>query len=161
MIRYLSGLGLATALLAGVALVTPGSPAQADGSSTAAAVSAIQSAPQVRSGDYRLDKGHAKVLWTVSHFGFSDYTGEFSDFDARLLLDGVDPERSRLTVTLNTASVDTHDEAPDTHLKSADFFDVANHPEARFVSTAIRRTGAEPAQVTGNFTMLGRTRPLT
>lgn len=97
----------------------------------------------------------------MSHFGFSTYYGEFTDFDARLTLDSANPERSRLAVTVNTPSVATHNDALDAHLKGADFFDVANQPTATFTSTAVRRTGPTTAEVTGDFTMLGRTRPLT
>ena len=160
MLRYLTALGAASALLAGTALVAPAVPAFAD---APAAVSAQASypAPDVRSGTYQLDKSHAKIHWTVSHFGFSEYTGEFTDFDARLMLDAAQPERSRLTLTVSTPSVATHDEALDAHLKNEDFFDVANHPTATFNSTAINRTGANSALVTGDFTMLGQTRPLT
>ena len=120
-----------------------------------------QAAPQVRAGDYRLDKSHAKILWSVSHFGFSTYYGEFTDFDAQLRLDPANPQASQLTARITTASIATHNEALDTHLKSADFFDVANHDEARFVSTNVRPTGPTTAEVTGQFTMLGQTRPLT
>lgn len=158
MFRYFTGLAAASALLVGVAAITP-SPEAAAGATAAA--EAVQSAPEVRPGAYQLDKAHAKILWTVSHFGFSEYTGEFTDFDARLSLDAADPERSRLTVTVATPSIATHDEALDKHLKSADFFDVAKHPAAGFTSTEISRTGANTAKVTGDFTLLGRTRPLT
>jgi len=120
-----------------------------------------QAPPQVRSGDYRLDESHAKILWSVSHFGFSTYYGEFTDFDAQLRLDAANPEASRLTARIVTASVATHNEALDAHLKSADFFDIPNHAEARFVSTGVRPTGPTTAEVTGQFTMLGQTRPLT
>ncbi len=157
MLKYLTALGAGSALLATVSLTAPAAPAFAD--TPVAAVA--QAGPQVRSGSYQLDKSHAKIHWSVWHFGFSEYTGEFTDFDARLSLDGARPERSRLDVTVATPSIATHNEALETHLKSADFFDVANHPRATFTSTAINRTGANSAEVTGNFTLLGQARPLT
>lgn len=160
MTRYLLGLGAATALLAGAAIVSPTAPAFADASQAVATAPASQAASDVRSGAYRLDRSHAKILWSVSHFGFSEYTGEFTDFDARLTLDAAYPERSRLAVTIATPSLATHNDALDTHLRSADFFNVASHPTATFNSTAIQRTGANTARVTGDFTMLGQTRPL-
>ena len=152
----LLGAGSAALLAAGTPVLLSSAPAEA-----APAAAAAQSAPQVRSGAYALDKSHAKIVWSVSHFGFSTYYGEFTDFDARLTLDAANPERSRLNVTVNTPSVATHNDALDAHLKNADFFDVANHPTATFNSTSIRRTGATTAEVTGDFTMLGITRPLT
>jgi polyisoprenoid-binding protein YceI len=144
-------------LAAGVPALVSTAPAEA----APAAAATAQAVPQVRSGNYALDRSHAKIIWSVSHFGFSTYYGEFTDFDARLTLDAANPERSRLNVTVATPSIATHNDALDAHLKNADFFDVANHPNATFNSTAIRRTGATTAEVTGDFTMLGRTRPLT
>ncbi|HEY0327359.1 MAG TPA: YceI family protein [Allosphingosinicella sp.] len=146
------------------ALFAAGAPAllsSAPAGAAPAAAAVAQAAPQVRSGTYALDRSHAKIMWSVSHFGFSTYYGEFTDFDARLTLDSASPERSRLNVTVNTPSVATHNDALDTHLKNGDFFDVSNHASATFTSTSVRRTGATTAEVTGDFTMLGRTRPLT
>lgn len=138
----------ATALLCGVgAAVAQQLPANPDPS-------------KVRSASYVLDKSHAKLNWGVSHFGFSTYTGEFTDFDARLRLDARAPERSNLAVRVNTASVETNDDKLDEHLRSADFFDVAKHPSASFQSTRVEVTGPRSARVFGNLTMLGRTRPL-
>ncbi|MDB5668712.1 MAG: polyisoprenoid-binding protein [Alphaproteobacteria bacterium] len=150
--------GSAALLTAGIPALLSSAPADAAPGASAAAA---QVAPPARSGSYALDRSHAKIIWSVSHFGFSTYYGEFTDFDARLILDAANPERSRLNVTVNTPSVATHNDALDTHLRNADFFGVADHPTATFNSTAIRRTGATTAEVTGDFTMLGRTRPLT
>jgi polyisoprenoid-binding protein YceI len=154
----LAGTAAAAIALAGPFLVAA-APAFAD--APAAAAQAAPAAPAVRAGDYKLDKSHAKILWSVSHFGFSTYTGEFTDFDARLTLDPARPERSRLTATIATPSVATHNDALDTHLRSADFFDAAAHPTATFVSTEVRPTGPRTADVVGNFTLRGVTRPLT
>jgi len=115
----------------------------------------------VRAGAYALDKSHAKIVWGASHFGFSTYYGEFADFDAALTLDPAAPANSKLNVTVQTASVATHNPKMDAHLKSDDFFGVEKHPTATFVSTAVRPTGARTADVTGNFTLLGVTKPLT
>ena len=118
-------------------------------------------AASVQSGDYALDKGHAKILWSVSHFGFSTYYGEFTDFDAKLTLDGANPAASKLSVTVQTASANGHNPALEKHLQSPDFFNTAKFPTATFVSTAVRPTSATTADVTGDFTLLGVTRPLT
>ncbi len=125
------------------------------------AAASRQAAPAPRSGSYALEKSHAKIVWAANHFGFSTYYGEFTDFDAKLTLDAAAPERSTLNVTVAIPSVDTHNDALDKHLATADFFDAANHPTATFVSTQVRRTGATTADVTGNFTLRGVTKPLT
>jgi polyisoprenoid-binding protein YceI len=122
---------------------------------------APQPAPEVRAGAYKLDKSHAKILWSTSHFGFSTYHGEFTNFDAQLTLDPDRPERSRLMVDVDTRSVSTNDPALDKHLNAPDFFNTAKFPGATFRSTAVRRTGPATASVTGDLTMLGVTRPVT
>lgn len=114
-----------------------------------------------RAGAYKLDKSHAKIIWSTSHLGFSTYYGEFTDFDAQLTLDPADPAKSKLNVTVNMKSVATHNDAMDKHLNNADFFDTGTHPTATFVSTAINRTGENTADVTGDFTLRGVTKPLT
>ena len=158
--KFLLAAAAAALVFAGQALVAPAF-ADAQVAPVVAAPAAAPAAPSVRAGDYRLDKSHAKILWSVSHFGFSTYTGEFTDFDASLTLDPANPARSRLTATIATPSVATHNDALDTHLRSADFFDAAAHPTATFVSTEVHPTGPRTADVTGNFTMRGVTRPLT
>lgn len=125
------------------------------------APAAAPAAAQVRAGAYTLDKAHAKIIWSASHFGFSTYYGEFTDFDAKLNLDPANPANSKLAVTVQTASVNGHNEALEKHLQSADFFDVAKHPTATFVSTKVVPTSATTADVTGDFTLLGVTKPLT
>ena len=149
-----------TAALAAVTAAHALPSAQPVAALAAQSAAAAAQAP-VRAGAYTLDKAHAKIIWSTSHFGFSTYYGEFTDFDAKLSLDPANPANSKLTVTVDTASVNGHNEALETHLKSADFFDVAKHPTATFVSTRVTPTGATTADVTGNFTLLGVTRPLT
>ena len=149
-----------TAALAAVTAAHALPSAQPVAAPIAQSAAAAAQAP-VRAGAYALDKSHAKIVWSTSHFGFSTYYGEFTDFDAKLSLDPANPANSKLNVVVQTASVNGHNEALETHLKSADFFDVAKHPTATFVSTRVTPTGATTADVTGNFTLLGVTRPLT
>lgn len=112
----------------------------------------------VRPGPYKLDKGHAKVDWYISHLGFSSYTGEFTAFDAELVLDPARPERGSLNVTLDAASVETNNDTLDGHLRSPQFLNVARFPTATFRSTRIERTGERTARVVGDLTLHGVTR---
>ena len=144
---------VAAIALAGAQSVAQETPAPPPASATQPA--------EVRAGAYALDKSHAKVVWAANHFGFSTYYGEFTDFDAKLTLDPAAPERSSLQVTVAMPSADTHNDGLDKHLATADFFDVAQYPTATFVSTEVRRTGDRTADVTGDFTLRGVTKPLT
>ena len=143
---------------AAVAVAAPHAIAQQQPATDAPAVAAQ---PDVRGGAYTLDKSHAKIIWSASHFGFSTYYGEFTDFDAKLNLDPANPANSKLSVTVQTDSVDGHNDALEEHLESADFFNVEKFPTATFVSTSVVPTGAATADVTGEFTLLGVTKPLT
>ena len=71
-----------------------------------------------------------------------------------------DPANSRIEVTIETASVDTFFAKRDEHLRSADFFNVAEHPTMTFKSTKVERTGENTARMVGDLTLLGVTKPV-
>lgn len=126
------------------------------------AQSAFSSDPaQVQAGDYRLDPGHSKITWSVDHFGFSTYVGQFSKVDGTLSIDPNKATEARLDVTVDANSVGTLNPALDAHLKTADFLDTAKFPTATFKATAIKLTGKRTADVTGDLTLHGVTRPVT
>lgn len=115
---------------------------------------------EVRSGAYVLDASHGKITWSVSHLGFSTYVGQFTDVDATLKLDSKNPAASTLQVTVKTDSVGTLNSALDQHLKTADFLDTAKHPTATFRSTSVKLVGERSAQITGDLTLRGVTKPV-
>ena len=116
---------------------------------------------QVQAGDYRIDPGHSKITWSVDHFGFSTYVGQFSKVEGTLSLDPKAVAASKLDVTVDANSVGTLNPALDAHLKAADFLDTAKFPTATFKATAIRLTGQRTADITGDLTLHGVTRPVT
>lgn len=116
---------------------------------------------EVRAGTYTLDPAHSRITWSVSHFGFSTYVGQFPAASGQLTLDPKAPEAAKLDVTVATDKVGTLDPALDTHLKSADFLDAGKHPTATFKATRIRRTGERTAEITGDLTLRGVTKPIT
>lgn len=118
-------------------------------------------ATAVQPGNYILEKTHAKLGWATSHFGFSTYSGRFDAFDAQLSLDPREPSRSSFVMTIDLDSVDSDNAKLDAHLKAPDFFDTARFPVATFRSTSVRPTGATSADVTGNLTLHGVTKPVT
>lgn len=116
---------------------------------------------EVRAGTYTLDPAHSKITWSVNHFGFSTYTGQFAGGTGTLTIDPKAPPAAKLDVTVDARQVGTLNKALDDHLKSADFLDVANHPTARFTSTRVVRTGERTADVQGQLTLRGVTKPVT
>lgn len=116
------------------------------------------------SGEYKIDKNHASVQVRALHFGLSNYTLRFTDFDATLNFDAANPAASTLTATVNPASVETDYTGAgdfDGELQNSDWLDAATHPTATFTSTGIELTGANTGRVTGDLTIKGVTHPLT
>jgi polyisoprenoid-binding protein YceI len=91
----------------------------------------------------------------------STVRGRFGKVGGTLLLDEANPERSKIEVEVDIASIDTRQEQRDAHLRSADFFDADNHPTMRFVSTKIDGDITGDFTVTGDLTIRGATRPVT
>ncbi len=119
-----------------------------------------QVAPAIASDPFVFDKSHANIAFSLSHLGFSTAHGRFGEFDGAARLDLDDPANSQLEVTIKTASVDTFFAKRDEHLRSADFFNVAQHPTMTFKSTKVERTGDNTARLVGDLTLLGVTKPV-
>lgn len=112
---------------------------------------------------YTLDKSHTSITFSVDHFGFSTVHGRFDDFSGTITLDQQKPENSKVAFTVKAASVDTQWAKRDEHLRSADFFNVAKFPDITFTSTKVvlDKDDKNEADVTGNLTLLGVTKPVT
>ena len=91
------------------------------------------------------------------------HNGSFGVFSGTIQLDPSNLTASRVEVTIETSSVQADDPRLTNHLKSPDFFDIANHPRATFASTEVRAGGADGAThtLTGNLTLHGVTRAVT
>ncbi len=109
---------------------------------------------------WTIDPAHTTAEFAVRHMMITTVKGRFAGVAGTLVLDEADVTRSRVEVTIDTASVDTREEKRDAHLRSADFFDVENHPRMTFVSTRVERDGAD-LKVTGDLTIRGTTRSIT
>ena len=118
-------------------------------------------------GLYKLDKTHASIVWKVSHLGLSNYTARFTDFDVDLLFDNEKPENSKIIATIDPTSIKTdypHPEKKDFDKKLVEgsgWFNTTQFPEIKFKSTSVKKTGDETADVTGDLTFLGVTKPVT
>jgi polyisoprenoid-binding protein YceI len=77
------------------------------------------------------------------------------------VLDGDDPEKSSVNVTVEVASIDTRNSMRDDHLRTNDFLDAESFPQLSFVSTAVRHTGGDDFEVTGDLSIKGVTKSIT
>ena len=124
---------------------------------SAPARAADSKADAVQAGGYVVEPSHTKVLFSLSHLGFTTWYGEFGSASGRLNLDPKALGGSSLDVTIPVASVNTNNTRLDDELKSADWFDAAKYPAMTFHSTRIVRTGETTANVEGDLTIHGVT----
>ena len=110
-------------------------------------------------GTWDIDPSHSTVGFSVRHMMVSKVRGYFREFSGEIVT-AEDPTQSSVTATIELASIDTRQEQRDAHIRSADFFDVENHPQMTFRSTAVRTDGADWV-VDGELTLKGNTRPVT
>jgi polyisoprenoid-binding protein YceI len=120
---------------------------------------ATTSIPGYLAGTWDIDASHSDVSFTVRHMMVSKVRGRFGKFSGEIVT-GENLADSSVTATIDATSIDTNNEQRDGHIRSADFFDVDNHPEWTFRSTALRVDGEDLA-LDGELTLKGVTRPVT
>ena len=107
---------------------------------------------------YMIEPAHSRAHFKVRHLMISNVRGEFSKVSGTVTFDPGNPGASNVTAEIDVNSVNTGEPDRDKHLKSADFFDAANHPTIRFQSKKVEPAGAGEYQVTGDLTIRGVTR---
>ena len=108
------------------------------------------------------DPAHSRIQFEVTHLGINDITGNFNTAQLTVNTDDKNFVGSKFSFSVDVNSIDTHIEARDNHLKSADFFDVATFPTMDFTSTSIAKTKVKNHyKLTGNLTLHGVTKPVT
>jgi len=119
-------------------------------------------APQTSSQPSRwtLDASHSSVGFSVRHMMITNVRGEFQKLAGDVVFDPSQPEASKVSATIDVASINTREEKRDAHLRSADFFDAEGHPQMTFVSKRVRRAG-DDYEVVGDLTIRGTTREVT
>ncbi len=122
---------------------------------------ASQDAATVKAGTYKVDPYHSQVEFSVSHFGFTEYSGFFSGASGSLMLDPAEPARSKLEVSIPVDSVMTTVTKLNDELKGEKWFDAAKFPTATFTSSRITITGKGRATITGELMLHGVTKPMT
>ncbi|MCC7304689.1 MAG: polyisoprenoid-binding protein [Alphaproteobacteria bacterium] len=110
---------------------------------------------------FLLDKPHTQILFFVDHLGFSKSSGEFLDYEGTIQFNEAEPAKSSVDVTIKTDSLDMGDATWDEHMKAAKYFNVAQFPTMTFKSTNVEVTGEKAANITGDLTLLGVTKPVT
>ena len=118
-------------------------------------MSTTEITPVLTQGTWNVDASHSSVEFRVKHMGLATVKGFFSDFEGSLVV----AEDGGVTATgsVQAASLNTRSAQRDEHLRSADFFDVENHPELTFRSTAVEPAGEDTYKVTGDLTIRGTT----
>jgi polyisoprenoid-binding protein YceI len=110
-------------------------------------------------GRWNIDPVHSDVSFSVRHMMVSKVRGKFSGLSG-VIVTGTDPLSSSVEATIELDSFDTANEQRDAHIRSADFLDVANHPQMTFRSTGVRRDGSD-FLVDGDLSLHGVTKPVT
>jgi polyisoprenoid-binding protein YceI len=121
-------------------------------------MSTTLTAPQTVTTTWNLDPVHSVAEFKVKHMMISNVKGQFTGISGVLTLDENDIAGSRVEASIDASSINTRDAQRDTHLKSADFFDVEKFPTLNFQSTSVKRTGDGELAVTGNLTIHGSSR---
>lgn len=114
---------------------------------------------RVPTGTWTVDPAHSAVEFRVKHMMISTVRGRFGEFEGTIEA-APDYRQSTVRGTVKAASIDTNETRRDAHLRSADFFDVEQHPVISFESTAVEHVEGPNFRVTGDLTMRGDTRPV-
>ncbi|SHG78160.1 YceI family protein [Ornithinibacillus halophilus] len=110
---------------------------------------------------WNVDAAHSELGFSVKHMMISKVKGTFEKFDAKIEADLDNFSDSTVEVTVDVNSINTRNEDRDNHLRSADFFDVENHPNMTFKATGISKKSDNNYDVTGDLTIRGTTKPAT
>lgn len=123
-------------------------------------VEVVESAPALAAA-FKVDNVHSAVIFRISHNEVGTFFGRFNEISGSFLLDSADTAGSSIDVSVNLEKVDTANERRDNHLRSPDFFNTALNKTATFKSKTISSTGDGAFTITGDFTMMGVTKPVT
>ena len=111
-------------------------------------------------GDYNIDPAHSIIGFSIRHLEIAWVEGRFKDFKGTIHFDEKDVTKSSVEFSAKVESIDTGVEQRNAHLRTADFFDVAKHPEMSFRSTRVERRGKDGYVLHGDFTLKGVTKPV-
>jgi len=124
----------------------------------AAAFAVVALSAPASAATFNIDPVHSAVVFNVGHLNVSKVWGRFNDFSGTISVDDATGALTGVNVTVKTNTVDTAVARRDTHLKSADFFNVTQFPTMTFVSTSVAAVEANRYELTGEFTLKGVTK---
>jgi polyisoprenoid-binding protein YceI len=110
---------------------------------------------------WQFDPFHTQVEFAAKHLGMMTVRGHFAETSATGDIYPDDPEASSVEVTMQSASIRTHNENRDNDLRSSNFLEVDKYPTIHFKSTKIEHTGKDRYTMTGDLTIKGNTHPVT
>ncbi len=108
-----------------------------------------------------IDPVHSKIQFKVKHLMISNVLGGFKEFEGKASMVEDDFSSTVVSLSINTASIDTEAPDRDAHLKSADFFDVGKYPKIEFEGKGMTQKDEENYVLKGNLTIKGITNPVT
>jgi len=120
---------------------------------------AVPFAAMAQTSTWKSDAAHTEVDFTIKHLTVSNVHGRFGHVDATIVYDDKDITKSSVNATIDVGGLSTGEPQRDGHLKTPDFFDVAQYGTATFVSTSVAK-GGSGLQVSGNLTLHGVTKPV-
>ncbi|WP_019612928.1 YceI family protein [Psychromonas ossibalaenae] len=117
----------------------------------------------VNAADYTIDtKGaHASINFKVSHLGYSFIQGRFNKFDGQFSFDANNVEASKVTVNVDTQSLDSNHAERDKHIRSDDFINAGKFPTAKFVSSKVTKKADGGLAIDGLLTLHGQSKAIT
>ena len=112
-------------------------------------------------GTWKFDPMHLQVEFSAKHLGMMTVRGNFTEVNATGELYPDQPERSKVDVSINAASIRTHNEQRDNDLRASYFLEVDKYPTMTFKSTKIETKGKDKGVMTGDLTIKGVTKPVS
>src|SRR5688500_7162802 len=110
---------------------------------------------------WKIDPAHSEIQFKVKHLMITNVTGYFEKFDLTVETEDEDfTKASKIEFTADIDSINTNNQQRDTHLKSADFFDAANHSLLKFIGKSYEAAG-DKAKLHGDLTIRETTKPIT
>ena len=136
----------------------PAQPTQAFQAGAPATQSQRPAAPPLGPQEWAIDGNHSAAGFSVKHNVVSTVRGQLGAITGKIEYDGKDVTSVKADVAIDMTKINTQNERRDTHLRSNDFFDVANHPALTFKSKRAEPGAAGKFKVVGDLTIRGNTK---